>query len=104
MAKFEKGNPGKAKGTLNKTTAFFRDAILKVYGDIGGHENFAVWAKANETEFYKIAARLIPTEVHATINDNRSVAEYSDADLIAILASGNSRKAAPAQDGTGKPH
>jgi len=36
-----------------------------VYEDIGGHRAFSAWAQENQTEFYRIAARLIPTEINA---------------------------------------
>jgi len=54
---------GRQVGTPNKVTAIFKDAVRTVYEDIGGHEAFAAWAKENPTEFYRIAARLIPTEM-----------------------------------------
>jgi len=54
---------GRQVGTLNKVTAIFKDAVRTVYEDIGGNEAFAEWAKENPTEFYRIAARLIPTEM-----------------------------------------
>jgi hypothetical protein len=34
-----------------------------VFENIGGVEHLTEWAKANPTEFYKIAARLIPQEM-----------------------------------------
>jgi len=54
---------GRQVGTPNKVTSAFKDAIRFVYQDIGGHTAFAEWAKENPTEFYRIAARLIPTEM-----------------------------------------
>ncbi len=54
---------GRQVGTPNKVTAIFKDAVRTVYEDIGGNEAFAAWAKENPTEFYRIASRLIPTEM-----------------------------------------
>ena len=54
---------GRQQGTPNKITTVFKDAVRIVYDDIGGHSAFAAWAKDNPGEFYKIAARLIPTEI-----------------------------------------
>jgi len=54
---------GRQIGTPNKVTAIFKDAVRTVYEDIGGNAAFAAWAKENPTEFYRIAARLIPTEM-----------------------------------------
>ena len=63
---FERGKPktgGRLPGVSNKLTGAFRDAVRHVYTGLGGHANFLVWAKANETEFYRIASRLIPGEM-----------------------------------------
>ena len=73
MAKGRKTG-GRQVGTLNKITATFKDAIRTVYEDIGGHAAFAAWAKKNQTDFYKIAARLIPTET-ASIEDTNITVE-----------------------------
>jgi len=54
---------GRQVGTPNKVTAIFKEAVRTVYEDIGGNTAFAEWAKENPTEFYRIAARLIPTEM-----------------------------------------
>ena len=54
---------GRQAGTPNKITAAFKDAVRFVYDDIGGNAAFSAWAKENQTEFYRIASRLIPTEM-----------------------------------------
>jgi hypothetical protein len=60
---------GRQKGTPNKTTAAFKDAITAVYGDLQEtcpdreHGHFFAWAKDNQTEFYKLASKLIPVQV-----------------------------------------
>jgi hypothetical protein len=51
------------KGTPNKLTTTFREAVLLTYDGVGGHTAFMKWARENQTEFYRIAARLIPTEM-----------------------------------------
>lgn len=68
-----RGNAGKGrpKGSTNKATAIIKDAITSVYADlqesVEGAENanahFLAWAQANATEFYKLAAKLIPVQV-----------------------------------------
>jgi hypothetical protein len=63
---FEKGMAklgGRQRGTPNRVTGAFREAVLLAYENIGGHEAFSKWAADNQTEFYRIAARLIPTEI-----------------------------------------
>ena len=71
MAKTRKGGrrpgSGRKKGTPNKLTTAFKQAVQNVYGAIGGDGAFAKWARENPTEFYKIAARLIPHEVNANV-------------------------------------
>lgn len=69
-----RGNAGKGrpKGVPNKTTVVMKDAITAVYSDLQaetGKDNghFLDWAKSNPTEFYKIAAKLIPMAVDANV-------------------------------------
>jgi hypothetical protein len=54
---------GRKKGTANKLTVTFKQAVLMTFNNIGGVVHFTEWAKANPSEFYKIAARLIPAEI-----------------------------------------
>ena len=54
---------GRGKGTPNKITRAFREAVQIAYDEIGGDEAFAAWARENPTDFYKIAARLIPHQI-----------------------------------------
>lgn len=63
---FPKGHAkrgGRKPGTPNKITKAFREAVLSVFGQLGGEQHLLKWAKEEPTEFYKIAARLIPTEL-----------------------------------------
>ena len=69
---FKKGKQktgGKVKGTQNKLTKTFKelltDAIESLQKDKSA--NLKSWAKENPTEFYKIAAKLIPTEINASL-------------------------------------
>lgn len=66
---------GRPKGIPNKTTATMKEAIAAVYeklqrdeakkaGDhTETHAHFAAWAKDNPTEFYRIAAKLLPLQL-----------------------------------------
>ena len=63
-----KGQPrtgGRVAGTPNKFTRTVREAFEHAFGNL--QEDPAVkleaWAKQNPTEFYKLAAKLIPTDV-----------------------------------------
>lgn len=54
---------GRKKGTPNKLSSTVKDNVIAVFDDIGGREDMAEWAKDNRTEFYKLYAKLLPTEV-----------------------------------------
>ena len=59
---------GRPKGVPNKSTATMKAAIQSVYDrlqeDSGEpHGHFLGWAQENETEFYKLAAKLIPIQI-----------------------------------------
>lgn len=54
---------GRQRGTPNKVTKAFKEATLRVFDRLGGDDALLKWAQGNPTEFYKIAARLIPHEV-----------------------------------------
>ena len=64
---------GRRTGVPNRLTTHFREAVLVVYQGLGGHEAFLQWARENPTEYYRIAARLIPTEMREKREDNRVV-------------------------------
>lgn len=54
---------GRPKGIPNKLTRSAREAFQYAFDKIGGAEALAKWAMAEPTEFMKLYARLIPTEV-----------------------------------------
>lgn len=74
------GNRGKGrrKGVPNKTTALMKDAITAVYADLQKttgqeHGHFLNWAKETPTEFYKLAAKLIPIQVNGSGDEGEHV-------------------------------
>lgn len=66
---FQKGQGGRPKGAKNRSTQAMREAWLATFrslkygGKKGGTAALTAWAQDNPTEFYKLAARLIPQEV-----------------------------------------
>ena len=65
---FAKGKPktgGRQKGTQNKFTRTVKEAVLETFNKLQGDKrhNLFSWGKKHPTEFYKIAAKLIPTEI-----------------------------------------
>jgi hypothetical protein len=53
---------GRQKGTPNKLTVNAREAFQHAFDEMGGPAQLAAWARMNETEFYKLFARLIPVQ------------------------------------------
>lgn len=64
-----RGNAGKGrpKGSLNKTTASIKAALLEAFDQRGGVPALLAWAEDEPTEFYKLVGRLVPTEVQADV-------------------------------------
>ena len=62
---FKKGNPGKPKGAVNKNQKLikevFADAFYALQDD--PKNNLIAWAKDNPTDFFKLAIRLVPTQM-----------------------------------------
>lgn len=64
MAKGKTNNPGgRPKGRQNKQTVAVKQCLINAFEQIGGWQNLAAWAAENQTEFYKLWARMIPHEV-----------------------------------------
>jgi len=66
---FQKGNSGKPKGATNKLTRTFKEILTDALESLQQDKknNLEAWAKENPTEFYKIASKLIPSEISATV-------------------------------------
>ncbi len=75
--------PGRPKGSLNKNTKAVKDAFEAAFNDLQtGENNLKAWAEANPTDFYKLASKLIPSELNATVTGS----------LTGILSGMGSRK------------
>jgi len=65
--KFGKGNPGKPKGALSKTTRTAKEAIAIAADKLGGAERLVAWAQEdplNERAFWSsIYPKLLPLQV-----------------------------------------
>ena len=70
--KFGKGNPGKPKGALTKTTKLAKEAIALAAEGLGGADRLVEWAKEdplNERAFWtSIYTKLLPLQVKAEID------------------------------------
>ncbi len=54
---------GRTKGTPNKVSGTVKDNVIEVFEGIGGIATMMEWAKQNQTEFYRLYARLLTREV-----------------------------------------
>ena len=69
------GNPnGRPVGSKNKFTTL-KNAFIETFEELGGVDNLVEWAKANQTEFYRMVARLMPREIKADVNTGTSLIE-----------------------------
>ncbi len=67
-----KGLPKTGGRVAGKTPAIItmRESVWEAFGLLGGIGNLVRWAKANETEFYKLAGKLMPVaeKEHSDVN------------------------------------
>ncbi len=57
---------GRKPGATNKTTRSAKEAYALAFDGLGGAAALQQWATENLGEFYKLHARLIPTEQHVS--------------------------------------
>ena len=62
------GNAGKGrkKGVPNRLTKSAKEAFACAFTGLGGARRLQAWAEENQTEFYRLYARLIPVEQQVT--------------------------------------
>lgn len=58
---------GKVKGSTNRKSVIAKEAFQLAFDTLGGPEKLALWAKDNQSEFYKLYARLIPVEMAGAV-------------------------------------
>jgi len=80
---FEKGKQktgGRKAGQPNVLTRTVKETVLAAFNELQDDPKvkIAQWGKDNPTEFYKIAAKLIPTEVSATVTVEKLKIGYGD--------------------------
>ena len=70
--RFKKGEAtGRPKGAVNKTTRAVKEVFATVFSNLQEDPkyNLEKWAKGNITEFYKLATKLIPTEIDGNFRE-----------------------------------
>lgn len=87
LQKGQTANPhGRRKGSKNRFTTL-KDAFLRAFWShqIGGVQGLVKWGakEQNRGDFYKIIARMLPTNSTTTI-EHRTARDLSDAELLAI--------------------
>jgi hypothetical protein len=60
---------GRTKGTPNKLTTSVKEAVQIAFDSLqlDAKANLKTWGKENPTEFYRLAAKLIPTSLNADL-------------------------------------
>jgi hypothetical protein len=69
MAIGKKSGGGSRKGKPNKLTKSVKEAFEIAFNELQSDKkaNLATWAKENTTDFYRLAAKLIPTSLNADL-------------------------------------
>ncbi len=60
---------GRKKGTPNKSTAAVKAALEEAFEKMGGVPALLRWGKSDPAEFYKLWAKLLPTQVNHAGSD-----------------------------------
>lgn len=68
---------GRKRGTQNKFTRSVKEAFEAAFKSMQEkpHIKLEDWGESNPTEFYKLASKLIPSEVTATVKTQESAIE-----------------------------
>lgn len=70
MPLFQAGNPGKPKGAVSILTKTVKEVVLETFTELqkDREHNLLAFAKKRPDLFYPIAAKLIPTDIKASVN------------------------------------
>lgn len=80
-------------GSKNKVGAQVKENLIAVFTRLGGTAAMAEWAIENKTEYYRMYARLAPTELDVTAQVI-DASTLTDAELAELIASGSRARAA----------
>jgi hypothetical protein len=85
---FGKGNTGKPKGALNKTTQAAKDAIAQAAEELGGAARLVEWVKedlSNERVFWgTIYPKLLPLQVNGAGENGEHLINIGRIELVAL--------------------
>lgn len=87
-AKKHRAGPGRPKGVPNKLTTSAKQAFQLAFDELGGVEGLVRWAKQDDNlgDFYKLYARLIPTDVKVDLPQVAQAIDLMDAARTIIFA------------------
>jgi hypothetical protein len=80
---------GRTAGTPNVMSMSVKENILAVFNRLDGTAGMARWARENQTEFYKLYAKLLPIQVNATVAEvavPADLSDFGDAELATLAA------------------
>lgn len=83
MAKFAPGNPGRPKGSKNKTPLAVKKAVYEAFEKAGGAAYLADLAQKDPRTFVTLLTKLIPSEVEAKVTSMEMTKEQRDAIIAA---------------------
>lgn len=87
---------GRKKGVPNKTTVAVKEALALAFHGRGGVPALLEWSNENPTDFYKLWAKLLPTEI--TGKDGKPLVPETlppaerEARVLSILKTAKQRK------------
>lgn len=67
---------GRVAGTPNKLTQTVKEAFGDAFEMLGGAEALFKWAQRNQTDFYKLASKLIPADVNMAVVETPEARVY----------------------------
>ena len=89
-----KPGPGRPKGSVNKTTALLKDAILKAAEEAGGSQGMvgylAIQAEKNPGPFMSLLGKVLPMQVNHGDADGKAI---NMPHLIALVPPNDDSKA-----------
>ena len=83
------GNPsGRKRGSQNRATRTFKEVVLRVFADLGGHTHLLTWAKEHPSDFYRLMARLTPPGFPVRLGDFGGTPAEQGRIVMAKMAAG----------------
>lgn len=72
---------GRPRGVPNKSTKAVKEALELAFEGVGGVKQLTAWAKANETEFFKLWVKMLPAKTEVTGEDGAPIKTQGTVDI-----------------------